>query len=505
MSPPLLSVHEIRSLYEQHGQSHVLQFYEELTSTEQEDLLNQLRSIPVAKLALFHEAALQNESTTFSSSSSSSSSTPAPIEPFAGVVGRTTSDSQECQDLVSSSRAVGLEAISRGHVAALVLAGGQGTRLGFDGPKGLLNIGLPSGMTLFQLMAERLKKISQLAVAATNTTRGSSSAEEASACCRIPFYIMTSPLNHDATVQYFEENNYFGLGKDNVTLFPQGMLPCLTDPGGKILLESKSRVAMAPDGNGGVYPALVSSGALDNLLTRDVRYLHVFSVDNALIRPADPVFVGYCIAQNADCGNKVVWKAHPHEAVGVLASKSGGQPCVVEYSEITSSMAEQLDETTGTLVYGAANIANHFYTLEFLRDTIVPHMGHMYHVARKKIPYYDAERDETVKPASNNGIKLETFIFDVFPLSQRMAVLEVSRAGEFAPVKNAVGAASDSPDTARRMISAVAQQWIQAAGGTLTGDRENLCEVAPSTSYAGEGLEDVVQGMGGTVSCPFLL
>lgn len=237
---------------------------------------------------------------------------------------------------------------------------------------------------------------------------------------------------------------------------------------------------------------------------RGIKYLHVFSIDNALTTIADPVFVGYCINQNADCGNKVVWKSGPHEKVGVIAEKDG-KPCVVEYSEISSEMAERVD-ANGRLMFGAGNICNHFYTLDFLRDKIMPNLGNLYHVARKKIPCYDEKSQQTVKPESNNGIKMESFIFDIFPLSERMAVLDAEREDEFSPVKNAPGSASDSPDTARQHLSKQAKKWVSNAGGNLVGansDKDACCEVAPLTSYGGEGLEELVKGK--DISCPFSL
>jgi UDP-N-acetylglucosamine/UDP-N-acetylgalactosamine diphosphorylase len=341
----------------------------------------------------------------------------------------------------------------------------------------MYDIEMPSGRTLFQMIAERILKLK-------NLTESQS----------LPFYIMTSPLNHQTTVDYFQQNNYFGLGKDNVIFFQQGMLPCLTDDG-KIIMESANKASMAPDGNGGIYPSLQASGSLQDMERRGVQYVHVFSIDNALVKPADPAFCGYCIHQQADCGNKVVWKAHPHEAVGVVAQR-GGRPCIVEYSEISKEMAERTKD--GVLVFGAANICNHFYSLSFLRDTILPNMKDMYHIARKKIPYYDSVTKTTVVPDSPNGIKLETFIFDVFGLSRGLAVFEVERSEEFSPVKNQTG--TDSSATAREMLSALFQKWLEKAGARLVGDGESLCEIAPSTSYGGEGLEAFE---GKVVQCPF--
>jgi UDP-N-acetylglucosamine/UDP-N-acetylgalactosamine diphosphorylase len=377
----------LRDRYEKAGQGHVFQCWDELSESEKEEFAQQLESVEVERLASLLEAARDDASASSDD-----------VRPFSGKVGRSSD-----KGLIESSRRAGMEAIGRGEVAALVLAGGQGTRLGFSGPKGMYDIGLPSGRTLFQMMSERIKRLSMSSKNAV-----------------IPFYIMTSPLNHDETVQFFRSKDFFGLGEKNVVFFQQGVLPCLTDEG-KMMLEGPGKLAMAPDGNGGIYPALQKSGALGDMVKQGVKFLHVFSIDNALVKPADPVFVGYCLQQNADCGNKVVWKAGPHEKVGVVAERAG-KPCIVEYSEITTDMAEQTDEQD-RLVYGAANICNHYYTLEFLKNKILPNIGNLYHLAHKKIPYYDAEKKETVMPAANNGIKLETFIFDVFPLSERIDVL----------------------------------------------------------------------------------
>lgn len=469
----------VRQKYQEAGQEQVLDHFDQLSETEKLTLLEALQGIEVERLASLLESA-QNVPTPDSTT----------IQPFQGAVASLSSSDPV---VVKEWRTTGMKAIQEGRVAALVLAGGQGTRLGFAGPKGMFDIGLPSHRTLFQLMTERIRKLSLLATNNTSTKN-------------IPFYIMTSPLNHKDTVAYFEQNNYFGLGSDTISFFQQGMLPCLTTEG-KIILECAGTVAMAPDGNGGIYPSMQSSGVLDTMTARGIEYLHVFSIDNALVKPVDPIFIGYCISVNADCGNKVVWKAHPHEKVGVVASRgTSGQPCIVEYSEITTEMAEQCNKDTGRLVYGAANICNHFYTLQFIRDSILPNMGSLYHVATKKIPYYDTTTKTTITPTTNNGIKLETFIFDVFPLSERMAILDVERSEEFAPVKNESGSATDSPDTARTMLSQLAQKWMMHAGATLVGQHEDasaVCEISPMTSYAGEGLEKIAKGQ--EIQCPFSL
>ena len=469
----------VRSRYEAAGQEHVFKYMDELSLEDQDALLSQLGPIRVEDIEGLLNSALAEQQSLATGGGNDS------IQPFPSTnVGRSSD-----KDNVMQWTAVGITAISRGEVAALVLAGGQGTRLGFDGPKGMYDIGLPSHRTLFQLLSERIEKLRRIARPAGDAALPS-----------LPFYIMTSPFNHEATVNFFEENNYFGLPPSDVSFFQQGMLPCLTETG-KIIMESKGKVAMAPDGNGGIYSALQLSGMLTDMKKRGVQFLHVFSIDNALTKPADPAFMGYCISKQADCGNKVVWKASAHEKVGVIAMKEG-KPCIVEYSDITKEMAERTDQE-GRLAFGAGNICNHFYSLEFIQKVIVPRLGNMYHVARKKIEYYDDEKQETVQPKSNNGIKLESFIFDVFPLAQKMAVLDVPREEEFAPVKNAPGDPTDSPDTARKLVSELAQKWVRAAGGKLTGDLGSICEVSPLASYAGEGLAVLVKDK--EIECPFSL
>lgn len=457
---------EIRARYDAAGQGHVFQYVDQASADEKSAFLEQLDGIKVEEIADLLKATREE----------TSKEDTGVIKPFTGPIGRTSD--KEC---VEESYTTGMKAIQEGKVAALVLAGGQGTRLGFDGPKGMYDVGLPSGKTLFQLMAERIVKLTQLAEGDSVT---------------IPFYIMTSPINHRQTVEFWESKNYFGLGKDNVIFFQQGMLPCMKDDG-KIILEAAACVAMAPDGNGGIYPSLQQSGALDGMVAKGIKYVHVFSIDNALVRPADPVFIGYCVDQNADCGNKVVWKAGAHEKVGVVATKDD-KPCIVEYSEITKEMAEATDDQ-GRLQFGAGNICNHFYTVDFIKDKVIPNMGNMYHIARKKIKSFDGK--ETVSPTENSGIKLETFIFDVFSLSERHAVLDVERASEFGPVKNKPGSPSDSPDTARALLSAQAKKWAKDAGAKLSNEEaEDISEVSPLTSYGGEGLEDHFKGR--KVTCP---
>ncbi|XP_055627347.1 UDP-N-acetylhexosamine pyrophosphorylase-like protein 1 [Toxorhynchites rutilus septentrionalis] len=370
----------------------------------------------------------------------------------------------------------GLEQIADNKVGVLLMAGGQGTRLGFAFPKGMFNVGLPSNKSLFRIQAERILKLQRLAHDLTGKSG------------RIAWYIMTSEHTMYPTKKYFEENNYFGLSPDDILMFEQGSLPCY-DFEGKILLDQKYHVAKAPDGNGGLYRALRDRGILDDMERRGVSYLHAHSVDNILTKVADPVFVGYCAEQNADCAAKVVEKSHPNEAVGVVCQVDGKYQ-VVEYSEITQHTAE-LQKPNGKLVFNAGNICNHLFTSDFLRK-----IGSTFekelklHVAKKKIPFVD-ETGTRCNPEKPNGIKIEKFVFDVFQFAEHFVTVEVPRDEEFSALKNADSAGKDCASTARADIYRLHRKYIEAAGGTVEGTE---CEISPLLSYAGENLEAVVHG-----------
>jgi UDP-N-acetylglucosamine/UDP-N-acetylgalactosamine diphosphorylase len=284
-------------------------------------------------------------------------------------------------------------------------------------------------------------------------------------------------------------HNFFGYPENDVIIFKQGTLPALTTEG-DLLLESHARLAISPDGNGGIYNALVAEKVMDQLLARGVASLHVIAVDNAIARPADPLFVGACMEAKAEVGNKVVWKSDWKEKVGVIAKKNG-RTSVVEYSDlfnpdlnIDNPLIRATSADGSRLLFGAGNICNHYYSIAGLQQ-FLPKVTAHYHLAVKKIQSVDPTSGEVVKPKANNGLKLESFIFDAFELATSSIIVEAERGGEFTPMKNATG--DDSPETAVAQIHASHTRWLTAAGAAVKPGV--LVEISPLVSYSGEGLE----------------
>ncbi|PPD75211.1 hypothetical protein GOBAR_DD27856 [Gossypium barbadense] len=355
---------------------------------------------------------------------------------------------------------MGLKAVSEGKLAVLLLSGGQGTRLGSSDPKGCFNVGLPSGKSLFQLQAERILCVQRLAAQAMN--EGS---------VTIHWYIMTSPFTDDATGKFFESHKYFGLEADQVTFFQQGTTPCISKDG-RYVMETPFKFAKSPDGNGGVYTALKSSRLLEDMATRGNKYVDCYGVDNALVRVADPTFLGYFIDKGVAAAAKVVRKAYPQEKVGVFVRRGKGGPLtVVEYTELDQSLASAVNQQTGRLRFC---VLTHVY-FGFSKSNGLE-KDSIYHLAEKKIPSIHGY---------TMGLKLEQFIFDAFPYAPSTALFEVLLEEEFAPVKNA-------NDSARLLVLRLHTRWVVAAGGLLTHSMPLY--VSPLCSYAGENLESICRG-----------
>lgn len=321
---------------------------------------------------------------------------------------------------------LGLKAIREGKVGAVLLAGGQGTRLGLDRPKGTLNIGVAKELYLFEQLLRNLMDVTD------------------EAGVYVPLYIMTSNINNADTTAFFEEHDYFGYPKDYVKFFVQEMVPAC-DYEGRIYMESQTEVAMSPNGNGGWFSSMVNAGLLSDIKERGIEWINVFAVDNCLQRIADPMFVGATIAYGCESGAKVVRKAAPDERVGVLCTEDG-KPSIAEYYEMIEEMATARKEN-GDLKYGFGVILNYLFSekkLEQIADARMP-----IHVVEKKIPYMDVD-GTFVKPEQPNGYKFETLVLDMVHMMDDCIPYEVVREREFAPIKNLHGV--DSLDSARELM-----------------------------------------------------
>lgn len=323
-------------------------------------------------------------------------------------------------------REIGEKALKEGKVGAVLLAGGQGTRLGLDKPKGTLNIGIDRELYLFEQLVRNLMDVT----------------DETGAY--VPFYIMTSNINHDDTKAFFEEHAYFGYPKEYVKFFVQEMEPAC-DHEGRVFMESVAEVAMSPNGNGGWFTSLIKAGLLEDIHAKGIEWLNVFAVDNCLQRIADPLFVGATIAHGCESGAKVVCKVSPDEKVGVLCTEDG-KPSIAEYYEMTEEMATAR-KANGDLQYGFGVILNYLFSEKKLEEIADAHMP--IHVVEKKVPYMDVD-GTYVKPETPNGYKFETLVLDMVHMMENCLPYEVEREKEFAPIKNLHGV--DSLDSARELM-----------------------------------------------------
>lgn len=332
----------------------------------------------------------------------------------------------EIENKEAEFKAIGLDAIKNCKVGAILLAGGQGTRLGFDKAKGMYNIGVNKELYIFEQLIRNLQKVT----------------DEAEAY--VPLYIMTSDKNDEQTRAFFAEHNYFGYNKDFVKFFVQEMVPAV-DFDGNVLVEAEDSLAMSPNGNGGWFTSLLKAGLGEDLKEKGVEWLNVFAVDNVLQQIADPVFVGATIQSGCVSGSKVVRKCDPYERVGALCLEDG-KPSIIEYYELTPEMAEATNEA-GSLLYGFGVILNYLFSVNKLLDIAEKQMP--LHIVEKKVPYLD-ENGVAVKPESPNAYKFETLILDMVYMMDDCLSFEVDREKEFAPVKNATGV--DSVESARALL-----------------------------------------------------
>ena len=444
-----LSYDDARNLLVKHGQEHVLRFWNELTGIQCSALLVQIETLDFSSIGRMQQLLAQSQT-----ASAAGEIKPADV-------------AQPTEQERRAVRRVGEEALQRGEVGVLLVAGGQGSRLGYEGPKGCFLLSPITNSPLFAIHARKIVALEQ--------KYGSS----------VPFYIMTSQSNDRETREFFDRHRYFGLDCDRVRFFAQGMWPALS-AAGKIVLDRKDHIFMSPDGHGGILSALRTHGMLDDMENRGLKTLFYFQVDNPLVEIADPAFIGLHRECGAGMSVKVCAKRDPEEGLGVVV-KRGGRDAIVEYTELS---AEQKHATlpNGQLKFRFGSVAIHVFSMDFLKKEASTHLP--LHVAHKKVSYCD-DSGSMVKPDKPNAYKFEKFIFDALPDAEKVLNYEFAREEEFSPVKNATGA--DSPDTARRDMMRKWARWLEVCGVPVSrngaGDPLYRIEIDPCFAMGPDDLK----------------
>ncbi len=415
----------LRQKLQEHRQEHVLAWWDKIGDDERRGLLDQLAAID-----LEHLQQLYGQREKVYALPPAEKIKPVPVHRMDAEAGE--------------ARRLGNEALERGEVAVLLVAGGQGSRLGFDHPKGMFPVGPVSNKCLFQVHAEK--------VLALRRRHGKP----------VPLLIMTSDATDAETRDFFGQHRNFGLPADEVSFFRQGTMPALDLATGRLLLEAPGRLFTSPNGHGGTLTALADSGLLDRLRGQGIRQVFYFQVDNPLVKVADPAFLGHHLQANAEASSKVVAKNGPTDKLGNLVLVDG-RCTIIEYSDLPEDLAKQTDER-GQLRIWAGSPAIHIFSVEFLARVTQGALRIPFHVARKKVPCLD-DQGRTLQPAKENALKFEMFIFDVLPLADRWTVVETSRPEEFEPLKNATG--PDSPATVKQALSDLAATWLEQCGTTV--------------------------------------
>ncbi|MEE4311663.1 MAG: UDPGP type 1 family protein [candidate division KSB1 bacterium] len=443
-------VEKVFAMAKAYGQEHVFKYWPELDENQKTRLVDQFNSIDLDLISeLTKRYIIDSEAT----------ASPGQLEP-ADIIPVPQTDDQQKEAV--RARMAGEELLRYGKVGVILVAGGQGTRLGFDGPKGIMPIGPVSNKSIFELHSD---KISALMRRYRQP---------------LPWFIMTSRVNDAETKRFFQRHDYFGLDKKDVIFFQQSMIPAV-NANGKLILDYADHIFENPDGHGGTLFALKKSGALEFMQSRGIEHVFYYQVDNVLINICDPYFLGYHVLAEAEMSAKVTPKRDPYEKVGVIG-KLDGKTTVIEYSDLSKRDMEARNPD-GELKYNGGSIAIHAIDVDFIEKIVSGDIELPFHKAFKKIPCYDQQRG-TVTPESPNGYKFEMFIFDALPLADKTAVMEVNRSDEFSPVKNASG--EDSPDSAKRDLINYHGRMLKQAGVDVPFDEEGnvVGSVEISSLYA---------------------
>ncbi len=431
-----------------HGQEHLLTFFNDLDDTAAGALLDEIEARDWAHLQRLIETYVLKRPEAHVPEHPE----PAPCYPVAPTPDRV--------EKYTRARALGEQLLREGKVAAFVVAGGQGTRLGFDGPKGAYPATPVNGKPLFQVFADYLLKIAE--------KYGKP----------VPWYVMTSGLNHQPTVDFFKQHNHFGLNPDDVMFFTQGTMPSIGYDG-RVLLAERGMLALNPDGHGGSLRALHVSGALEDMTRRGVEQISYFQVDNPNVKCIDPLFLGLHALDGAQMSSKMVLKTGPHEKVGNFAEVDG-RIVVIEYSDLPDALAEA-KQPDGTLKFNAGSIAIHAISRAFVEQLNAGGFSLPFHRADKKVAHIDLSTGQRIEPTEPNAVKLEAFVFDALPLAEKSIVLQTDRVEEFAPIKNATGV--DSAETSRRLQSERAARWLEAKGVTIPRCKDGMVDAHIELSH----------------------
>lgn len=426
----IMDISAVRSALSSIGQDQALRFWDDLPPQGRERLGAQLSALDPKLVNELSEQYVRNKAPV---------AIPKDIQPVKAYPRHP--NTPELTELYERAKARGLELVKAGKIGAFLVAGGQGTRLGYDGPKGEFPVTPIRNKPLFQVFAEQLLAWSR------------------DAGRPIAWYVMTSEQNDAATRAFFQQNNHFGIDPKEIFFFQQGMMPAFSMDG-KLLLGERDSLALSPDGHGGSLRALDRSGALADMRKRGIEHLSYFQVDNPLVHAIDPLFLGLHDLTGSEMSSKTIPKAHPLEKVGNFVIGDGVLQ-VIEYSDLPEELAKQTNPN-GTLAFNAGSIAIHALRVSFVeRLNGGGQLRLPWHRAEKKVPYVD-EKGHPVKPEKPNAVKLEQFVFDAIPLAKNAIVYTTDRAEEFSPVKNAHG--DDSPATSRRDQIRRAAEWLEAAG-----------------------------------------
>jgi len=435
-----------------HSQQHLIAFWDELGAADRRRLAAQIDAVDFAQIdRLFRQGTNHEDWETLASRASP----PAAIR----LGGHDRADDSH------AGRQAGAAALAAGKVGTLLVAGGQGSRLGFPHPKGMFPIGPVSHASLFQIHFEK--------VLATRRRYGAP----------VPVYLMTSPANHGETIAYLQQQNYFGLPAEEVVVFCQAAMPAVDAGTGKLLLADRGRLFLSPDGHGGVVAALRASGAADDVRARKLECLFYLQVDNPLAPVCDPELIGAHLRAGSELTTLVVAKQTPWDRVGNVVSIDG-QLRIIEYIDLPDAAAVRRTPA-GSLTFWAGSIAIHLFSAAFLERVIGQDESLPFHVSKKRVPHIDG-RAQPVEPAAPNALKFERFVFDLLPAARHAIAIEVDRHRVFAPLKNATGADSDSPEWVHQQMVRLHRGWLEAAGATVAGDV--AVEISPLWALDGDQL-----------------